>query len=119
MRGITLAIETIIVVILAVSVLTILLFFFRSNYSDAETTVALINKQSTGCTGYIFYDPECDAQDIRNGLDTEILDKIATACSGLNKIRGDYASCAGKTTLSLPGDAACVQDCCRNFCGGR
>jgi hypothetical protein len=113
MKGVSLAIETIIVIILAVSVLTVMLFFFRSNYTPAETIVQLITKQNNACSGYVFYDYDCDGEsNTRQTIPASILQDIAKACDGLNNQRGDYPSCAGAST-----DNACVKECCRSFCG--
>ncbi|MFC2143446.1 hypothetical protein ACFLQN_03535 [Candidatus Aenigmatarchaeota archaeon] len=122
MKGISLAIETIIVVILAVTVLTVMLFFFRSQTSPAQETLELINRQTSGCSGYIFYDYRCN-----NNIDTElradllesgILEKIAKSCAGLYIKEGSYPRCAGKATVSPANsdDLQCIQQCCRTFC---
>jgi len=118
MKGVSLAIETIIVIILAVSVLTVMLFFFRSNFTPAETIVQLIAKQNNACSGYVFYDYDCDGtanSPLTGNANTEfenIKTRIAEACDGLNKQRGDYPSCAGASTGN-----ACIKECCRSFCG--
>ena len=64
MKGVSLAIETIIILILAVSVLTVLLFFLRSQVGPAQDTATLLREQTSACSAYVGADPACtDATD--------------------------------------------------------
>ncbi len=110
MKGISLAIETIIVVILAVTVLTVLLYFFRSTQGPVEDTLKLIQKQTNACSAYTSFDSRCS--DISKVQNQDVLKNIADACKGLNRQRGDYPACAGQSTA----DIQCVKQCCKTFC---
>ena len=60
MKGVSIALETIIYIILAVMVLTVLLFFFTSQASPAQNRVELEKKRAQLCGKYIQYDNRCD-----------------------------------------------------------
>ena len=117
MKGISLAIETIIILILAVTVLSVLLFFFRENVNPAQDTVKYMQMQTNACSGYVSYNPRCVNEELldntaRTELDsTEIKARIGEACKALNKIRGNYPACSGGS-----GDMTCIRQCCKTFC---
>lgn len=120
MKGVSLAIETIIVIILAVTVLTVLLYFFRSTQGPAEDAIKLLRLQTNACSAYVFYDERCTGniidETLRNQLsNSQILQNIASACSGLSRQHGgDYPGCANQNTAS----PQCIKECCRTFCRG-
>jgi hypothetical protein len=100
-KGISLATDTIIYIILAVLVLTVLLFFFTKNAGEADRTVDAQMDRNRYCSEYIQIDRQCDGKaelDNENALQT-IKPKISAACGEL-KIQG------------CPGDLKCIQNCC-------
>jgi len=58
-KGMSLAVETVIVLVLAAAVLTALLYFFRSSFTPVETQTHLIQKQTELCQRYLARDPLC------------------------------------------------------------
>ena len=108
MKGVSLAIETIIILILAVSVLTVLLFFLRSQVGPAQDTATLLREQTSACSAYVGADPACtDATDATQESRT----KLATACKGLYRQGGSYSACSGGSPTP-----ECIKACCRSFC---
>ena len=59
MKGVSIAMETIIYIILAIIVLTVLLYFLTSQAGPAQTRVELENQRNTLCGKYVKYDPTC------------------------------------------------------------
>lgn len=112
MKGIALAIETIVFIILAVTVLTVLLFFFTSMGGQSQHEFELQQRRHQFCGKYASIDPKCEqkgfdkvkAYDQGKPDKDQILKNIADACVGL-KLYPQH--CSG-TTATLP----CVQACC-------
>ncbi len=104
MKGVSIALETIIYIILAVMVLTVLLFFFTSQASPAQNRVELENKRAQLCGKYIQYDNRCDqisrAQSDPIGVD--VATDLLSVCSKL-----DVRRCGAGGN-----DQDCIQYCC-------
>lgn len=104
MKAVGLAIETIIVLILAVTVLSVLLYFFNYFYNPSQTKLDLMNKQKDLCVQYVRIDKTCEEMIDSSEL-ADIVDKIRDVCSKL-----DYGECKAGS------DVECVKACCKMFC---
>jgi hypothetical protein len=106
MKGISMAIETIIYIILAVTVLTVLLLFFTKTGGDSQTQVELQAKRNIYCSTYTSADPMCARQGTyANGK--EIF-------SGTEKTKFSDV-CVKLKAAGCPGDK-CFASCCALFC---
>jgi hypothetical protein len=116
MKGIGLPIETIVILVLAVLVLGVLLWFFTTSSSPAIQLVKLKQDQATWCASYQQSNPKCDEEG-DSGVDEDIKDNLVDICSKLNAKEGGYGSC----TVGLDPDASnansCFTQCCRMYCG--
>ena len=99
-KGVSLSIETTIVIILAIIVLVVLLGFLFNVVPPAQTQLQAQATVTRLCGNYIREHPKCDVADV----DQELSD----AC----KILG-HKACG-----SLD-DVSCITTCCRDFCSGR
>jgi len=110
MKGIALAIETIVFIILAVTVLSVLLFFFTSTGGQAQHEFELQQQRQMYCGRYANIDTACEQSgfdkvvqhDVPLNAKDKILPNILDACS---KLRISPQHCG---SISL----ACVQACC-------
>jgi len=95
MKGITFAIETILVLVLSVTVLSILLFFWLQSGNPSLEETDLIRQQNSYCSAYVLsYDPSCSGRP-SDGYQN-VVKQLGKVCSKLNDIRLSYPSCAGK-----------------------
>ena len=104
MKGMSLAIETVIVIILACIVLVALLFFFTGTFIPGSERAKAEMDRANYCQQYANFDSKCsDIKDgtkyIRQNL-TETCPKLGYPCtdSGINGIE-------------------CFQKCCEMYCG--
>ncbi|MBI2578673.1 MAG: hypothetical protein HYW26_03110 [Candidatus Aenigmarchaeota archaeon] len=95
-KGVSLTLETIVVLTLSVLVLTVLLYFFNANFRPAESSIDDLNKQRDLCIKHVNNDIECT-----KGAETELV----RLCTKLN-----YEKC------KTQGGKECVQTCCSLFC---
>lgn len=103
-KGAALAIETTVLLVLAVVVLATLLFMFFGIAKDPTVQIEL--KRTSACRAYAAQHPKCDSP----SADQDTLTKLGEACKGLS----GYSACAGSTSASL----ACILQCCSMFCPG-
>jgi hypothetical protein len=94
------AMETIVYIILAVTVLTVLLIFFTSQAGPAQNTLELLNQQRDGCIAYAQQDPSCGNEGFPSA------GKLEKACKSLKQ----FNECDSGSTSS------CFKACCRTFC---
>ena len=120
MKGVTLPIETIVILALAIIVLGVLLFFFTTTSSPAIDLVKLKQEQSIFCSSYQQQNPDCDEErheeivtDFPGADQPELFVKLAGVCSKLNIAEGGYPACTGQKL-----DYPCVIECCKMYCGG-
>ncbi|MCX6819554.1 MAG: hypothetical protein NT129_06180 [Candidatus Aenigmarchaeota archaeon] len=100
MKGISLATDSIIIIILAVLVLAALLIFFGSVWIPGSNQVVDTMKQAQLCGDYVRLNPNCDVSvDVGN-----ILVDIKKVCGGLCSV--------------LDSDTTCAPKCCRTWCVG-
>ncbi|MBI2172918.1 MAG: hypothetical protein HYT73_01760 [Candidatus Aenigmarchaeota archaeon] len=102
MKGVSLAIETVVFIILAVLVLTILLFFFTSQSGPAQQEISLQRQRAEICGRIATADPKCENF---NGITSSDLNDLTDkVCVGI------------KLCTAGEDDAACVKKCCTIFC---
>jgi hypothetical protein len=97
MKGMSLAIETIIVMILASIVLVALLFFFTGTFTPGADRATAEMTRATGCQDYMKVEPECKELGDFTGKA-----KLVEACK--------------KLSYSGP-DLVVIQSCCAMYCG--
>ncbi len=110
MKGISIAIETIIYLILAITVLSVLLFFFLSQAGPSQDQFRLEADRTRYCGSYVSKDFACKGENGQpvDGLQTGLVDKIRTTCTELNRrFNFNYCTKEGTTT-----DLECIRDCC-------
>ena len=101
MKGVAIAIETVIYIILAVLVLTILLFFFTSQSGPAQQQINLQRERNEICSAIAAKDPKCeDITAIGRAVGADKLTKLRTGCNTLSL-------CSQSDTESV-----CIKKCC-------
>lgn len=108
-KGIAIATDTIIYIILGVTVLTVLLFFLTTNYAPVEDRVKLERDRAQFCDSYVRIDPDCDGRadtgergvGDQSSLDS-VKSKLDPVCTKLNV----PAKCTGGGTTCL------ISNCC-------
>jgi hypothetical protein len=65
-KGMSLAIETVIVIVLAAAVLSALLYFFMSNWNPANQTIENMRKRTELCNSYLAKDPLCKQENFKD-----------------------------------------------------
>ena len=104
MKGISLSIETIVVIVLAVIVLTALLAFFLGIWNPNANEAQLQADKTRLCGRYSSLYPDCD----NIGTDSEDLRRnISSVCSRLG-----FSSCFGGSPASI----SCIEQCCYIYC---
>ena len=106
MKGISLSVNTIIIIVLAVIVLLALALLFSGAFTPGQNEIMLKSQQATLCSHYLNFVPECD---ITTGVDDNTLKEIARVGDALG-----YGSCTAGQKASV----SCVQECCRTYCSG-
>jgi len=110
-KGVALAIETIIVLSLGLTVLTVMVLFLNTNDQVVTNEINLRTAQTRYCSSYVQLDRSCSAPnaDITSAnIDVKLLE----ACKGLNKNLGLYPSCGFAASLT----PSCVKECCQLYC---
>ncbi|HLD49085.1 MAG TPA: hypothetical protein VJB11_01875 [archaeon] len=117
-KGVSLSIETIIVLILAISVLGVLLFYFNKEASSTQSVTSMMREITNRCSDYIRLDPGCSGKyagygDEKKSNEAEakkIKDGIIVICKRFSKATEKYPKCqeSGK-------DDECFRQCCP-FC---
>ncbi len=102
-KGISLAIETIIFMILAVLVLSVLLGFLFGPGWQAQNTIEQQRLKTSICIAYTTKSPLCNS----DGSGVKDIDILADVC-GPQKL--NVAGCAGSRS------ASCFAECCKGFC---
>ncbi len=108
-KGISLAIETIVFIILAVTVLSVLLLFFTGTGGPAQTSVELENKRNIICGDYVRNYPKCDSP----GTGLKDIDKLPDICKKLGTIDPKEPA---KKPCESGNPQECFVLCCRLFC---
>lgn len=103
-KGIAIATDTIVYIILAVIVLTVLLYFLTRYGGEGESRARLELDRGTQCGILTQYDRDCDEKVDIQGEDAKYNDaqtKLAEICKKLN-----VPKCSGSK------DFACFRNCC-------
>ncbi|MFH0949308.1 MAG: hypothetical protein V1802_02365 [Candidatus Aenigmatarchaeota archaeon] len=121
MKGVSLAIETIVFIIIAVTVMSSLLVYFRMISIPTEDFTKLTERQAVYCSAYARFDGSCDGLTAdKKGEAEETLKGLADTCKRLADANkgGGYPQCKGKTTLDPTkiGDINCIRSCCSMYC---
>lgn len=102
-KGMAIATDTVIYIILAVVVLTVLLFWFNSEAGRAQNAVELRNKQSALCSQYTGVDPTCEGIGGDRPKGFAGTPELIKVCKDLKS----YNNCnTGSNQLY------CIQECC-------
>jgi hypothetical protein len=106
MKGISIAIETIIYLILAVVVLSVLLMFFTTLGGQSQHQVQMEYQRNQRCGQYTMYDTKCES--VENNFPKniqgrgKILEELAKACKYLQ-----FDQCNSDTAT-----IECIKNCC-------
>ena len=108
MKGISIAIETIVYLILAITVLSVLLLFFLTQAGPAQDQYTLEAKRDRFCGAYATKDFACVGKNNQPAdVQPEVLNGIQSACNELTRrFNAGYSECQGSATLR------CIQQCC-------
>ena len=108
MKGISIAIETIVYLILAITVLSVLLLFFLTQAGPAQDQYTLEAKRGRFCGAYATKDFACVGKDNQPvEVDPKVLEGIRSACTELTRrFNAGYTECQGSDMLK------CIQKCC-------
>lgn len=106
-KGITLASESIVVIILAVIVLAALLAFLSSVSGPTQDEVRLRLRQAQQCRSYVEANGKCE-RSADSRVDSDLKRDLVTTCTSLK-----YARCTGSDSI------ACVIECCSGYCPAR
>ena len=106
LKGMSLATDTIVYLVLAVLVLTVLLFFFTKNSGEGVDATQLQLDRGRYCSTYIQFDMDCDGsigtdEGPSNKVFTDEQEKLTKICPKINP-----AACTGQLTNT------CLQSCC-------
>lgn len=109
LKGISLAIDTTIIIILAVVVLAVLIGIFFLTSGPFGTNIQAELTRNSNCNAYRNVDIDCDGKEyndfVKDSNNENMLKELATACNTL-KVSG----CSGTASLQ------CIQACC-TACG--
>ncbi len=108
-KGVSLSVETVIVLILAAAVLVALLFFFTDIFTKGKGDVSLFNQQREKCSAYVRANLKCDQKTHEDS--TRVTEAIKKELLDVCKKMPGYALCTG-TSLTIQ----CVQQCCSGYC---
>ncbi len=109
MKGVSIAIETIIYLILALLVLTVLLSFFLTQAGPAQDQYTLEAKRNSFCGAYASRDFSCTGRNDApvTDIDPKVLEGIGKTCNELNRRFGFAYRCSGGSA-----NLECIQSCC-------
>src|SRR3989338_514541 len=125
MKGISLSMETVVLLILMVIVLGALLAFFTSVFNPSQNKIEMLRNKESTCLKYVSVDPGCNnAKSIAEEKEPFNAGKYIEAKSAMetistticNKPTGDPVCGAGITN---PKDSrvSCLLSCCSIQCG--
>jgi len=121
MKGISLSIETVVLLILMTIVLAALLAFFLGIFNPAKSKFDVIKDRENLCMQYVTKDSKCDPSAVKTQDSSAtgryesqlkpILESLFT--NVCNKPSGDSV-CKGSTEYPT---GSCLRDCCVSYCG--
>jgi hypothetical protein len=130
MKGMSLSLETIVLLVIMAIVLSALLMFFTGIFNPSKSKVDIMRNTQTYCMKYISYDSNCDSAvitDVFKGQASSILGtrRFEDAKQGLNGILDNI--CGQPKNEPYCGQAftgksaqvaiSCIQQCCAGYCG--
>ena len=101
MKGVSIAIETIVYLILAITVLSVLLFFFLTQAGPPQDQYTLEAKRNSLCGAYTSNDFSCVGKDNKPvaSISPTVPENIAKTCNELNRRFGFAYKCSGSASL--------------------
>ena len=105
MKGISMAIETIVAIIIAVVVLSLLLAWLQTGTGPGRDITKYLQDKSNGCLAYRAHD--CKTDFIAPGT-------LSTACRELAK--AGYIQTGGGAPGCISGGSDCIPQCCKDIC---
>ena len=110
MKGIALAMETMVYIILAVLVLAILLYFLTTNAAPLQNQAQLEEKRAKYCSMYVQHNSDCNNPGGVTQLGTDagktvVKDDLLKTCDKIG-----ISSCS--VSASDRDQAKCIQTCC-------
>jgi len=114
MKGVSLAIETIIILILASAVLVTMLTFFNVNVDPTRDIVQSALAVNTACANYMTKAGTCEVSGLDNvdEFNRQLSLNVAKACKLANDKEGKYPSCQYEDDLNIQ----CLRECCSSYC---
>ncbi len=124
-KGISLSLETIVLLILMAIVLGALLLFFNNIFNPASLRVNAIKDKESLCLQYVSVDSGCaHAKEIAEETDPYKGGKYTQAKSALESIAGKVcgqpsndAVCGAGISNPKDSRVQCLQSCCAIYCG--
>ena len=124
-KGMSLALETIIILILALTVFTALTYFFNRTFGEGQTTVDLLNGQREWCGAYLRQDNKCSstgyASVASSNKGQETLKRLTFYCGriqGYPNCRNLCSTIGDPSQCKIEAKEECVFDCCTLYCPG-
>ncbi|MBI5332854.1 MAG: hypothetical protein HZB65_04730 [Candidatus Aenigmarchaeota archaeon] len=126
MKGISLSMETVVLLILMVIVLGALLAFFTGVFNPSQNKIEMLRNKESTCLKYVFIDPGCNhakeiaeatAEPYKSGKYPEAKSAMETIAGTIcNKPAGDPVCGAGITDPKTS-RVQCLLSCCSIQCG--
>lgn len=108
MKGISLTLETVVMLILAAVVLAALLGFFLSAFTPANTEKDAVFAQSIACQKILAADPSGKCDPNKDGVAKVFNEELEKVC---NAKRPTCSDAGGGSKIQN-----CIRSCCRAFC---
>ena len=105
LKGMSLPLETVVLLILAAVVLAALLAFFLGTYTPAQSKVNILKQQNALCQQIFAADPQCRVGPLTQTFVTQLALKVCGQPTD--------APVCGTTSMQ---QQQCVNECCRIFC---
>jgi len=116
MKGMSLALETIVVLILSITVLTVLSFFFNKQFGEGATTIDLLSGQREACSAYVAQNQKCSAAG-HSLVKNDVLVKLNYYCGKIGNYRDCLATtCTDPSKCTKIVDDSCASQCCKLYC---
>jgi len=116
LKGIALSIETVVLIVLAAIVVTVLLAFLMGVINPADNEIKFLQKQQRACGEIVQIDPQCGVN--RDGnVDPRISEVVSDQL-----MAGNPPPCSDERPSCNPTGSGsdvlnCLRSCCRTFCG--
>ncbi len=112
-KGVSLPIETVVVVILAASVLSVMLLFFNQIWGQGKTDVDRIRDQTKACQKFLSLDPECSKE---NFIMIRVqVPELSGVCAKLEAFSLDCIAGANTAPSGVDQGFYCAAKCCAAY----